>query len=395
MILCMTKEQARNFILLKHGLQGEHKFFSKQGVLDFVSQAGCIQYDPIDVCGKNAELVLQSRVQGFDKQMLSDLLYVDRQLIDYFDKNLSILPVSDWPYFSRYRAHYRQKGRSRERIDEVCEQIRAAIEKRGPLSSSDLDLNETVDWYWNSTKLSRAALETMYFRGDLVIHHKKGTVKAYDLAENCLKGQLLRQEDPFTSEYEYQKWHVLRRIAAVGLLWNKASDAFLNIDNLNSGTRNRIFGDLLDEGALCEVAVEGMSVPLYCLCADKELAAFVQENPKVKKRCEFIAPLDNLLWDRKLISALFGFEYKWEIYTPAAERKYGYYVLPILYGNAFIGRIEAVNDRREKCLRIRNIWFEKNTVPTKSLKVALENRIKAFASFHGCTKTERDEKNAL
>ncbi|WP_245947993.1 hypothetical protein [Paenibacillus sambharensis] len=78
----LTKRQARQFLLLKHGLLGEYKFSGKQGVLDFVRQASCIQFDPIDVCGKNAEVVLQSRIKGFTKGMLAELLYEDRSLVD-------------------------------------------------------------------------------------------------------------------------------------------------------------------------------------------------------------------------------------------------------------------------------------------------------------------------
>ena len=95
-IITLTKQQARQFMLLKHGLIGERKFIGKDGVLAFVRQAGCIQFDPIDVCGKNAELVLQSRVKGFTKKMLYELLYEDRKLIDYFDKNLAIMAFEDW-----------------------------------------------------------------------------------------------------------------------------------------------------------------------------------------------------------------------------------------------------------------------------------------------------------
>lgn len=85
----LTKKEARQFILLKQGLLGDYRFEGKQGVLDYVGQAGCIQFDPIDVCGKNAEIVLQSRIKKFKKSMLYELLYKDRQLIDYFDKNLA------------------------------------------------------------------------------------------------------------------------------------------------------------------------------------------------------------------------------------------------------------------------------------------------------------------
>lgn len=91
----LTNRQTRQFLLLKHGLLGAHKFTGKQGALAFVRQAGCIQFDPVDSCGKNAELTLQSRVRNFTKQTLSELLYTDRSLIDFPDKNLSIFPTED------------------------------------------------------------------------------------------------------------------------------------------------------------------------------------------------------------------------------------------------------------------------------------------------------------
>ena len=93
----LTKKQARTFILAKQGLLGDYRFSGKDGAYAYVRQAGCIQYDPVDVCGKNAELTLQSRVKGFRKSMLADLLYEDRLLVDYADKELSIWPAEDWP----------------------------------------------------------------------------------------------------------------------------------------------------------------------------------------------------------------------------------------------------------------------------------------------------------
>ena len=99
----MTREQARRFILSKQGLLGKYRFVGKSGAYRYIRQAGCIQYDPVDICGKNAELTLQSRVRGFTKNMLADLLYQDRLLVDYPDKELSIWPREDWPFFSPYR----------------------------------------------------------------------------------------------------------------------------------------------------------------------------------------------------------------------------------------------------------------------------------------------------
>ena len=107
----LTMIRARRFLLLKQGLIGEHRFIGKEGALRYVKQAGCIQFDPVDVCGRNAELSLQSRVKGFKKKHLEELLYKDRLLVDYPDKELSIFPVEDWPYFQGYRTRSFEHGR--------------------------------------------------------------------------------------------------------------------------------------------------------------------------------------------------------------------------------------------------------------------------------------------
>ena len=115
----LTKTQARQFILAKQGLLGSYRFFGKEGAYDYIRQAGCIQYDPVDVCGKNAELTLQSRVKGFQKTMLEELLYRDRLLVDYADKELSIWPAGDWPYFAPFRERSRVHGASFPGFDEL------------------------------------------------------------------------------------------------------------------------------------------------------------------------------------------------------------------------------------------------------------------------------------
>ena len=383
----ITKAQARRFLLRKQGLLGVYRFHGKEGILAYVRQAGCIQFDPIDVCGKNAELVLQSRISGFTKEMLYELLYEDRQLVDYFDKNLAILPVSDWKYFERIREAYRNNSRGREEVDRVAKAIKEVIAEKGPVSSKDLQMKEKVDWYWSSTNLSRAALETLYFRGELIIHHKKGTIKYYALAKDYLPKEVLEAQDPFPEELEHLKWRVIRRISSVGLMWNKPSDAWLAIWSMKSEQRNEVFASLLQEGKIKEVRVEGLKELLYCLTEDipmlEEVLQSSGEETSFQPRTELIAALDNLLWDRKLIKTLFGFDYKWEIYTPAVQRKYGYYVLPLLSGENFIGRVELVCDRKGKALLVKHLWFEEGVRMTAKLKKDIRNCLLRFQRFHG------------
>ena len=124
---------------------------------------------------------------------------------------------------------------------------------------------------------------------------------------------------------------------------------------------------------------------LYILSDDIPLMETVLKDEIDKKaRLEFLAPLDPMLWDRKLIGAVWDYQYSWEIYTPVVKRKYGYYVLPMLYGQDLIGRIEAVADRRTNTLNVRNIWYEPGVRETKKLSAALSAAIGRLAKFNDC-----------
>jgi uncharacterized protein YcaQ len=394
----LTNRQARQFLLLKHGLLGEYKFNGKQGVLDFARQVSCIQYDPIDVCGKNAELVLQSRIKGFTKGMLADLLYEDRCLVDYPDKNLAIIPVEDWPYFERYRQAARQNAERYPEMEVLSEQVRTHIQNHGALSSDDLKLDGDFSWqsaiHWSSgNNSSRSVLEQMYSTGELIIHHKKGTRKYYDIAKKHIQPSLLNASEPLEDELEHHKWRVLRRIGSVGLLWNRASDAWLNIWGLKAAQRKEVFRQLLHEARIVAVAVDQMKDMLYCLAEDVLLIEAVLQNQEPKLRCELIAPLDNLIWDRKLINELFDFDYTWEIYTPAIKRNYGYYVLPLLYGESFIGRAEIIAEKKTGTLVVKNIWYENGVKQTTQLRTALNSCFQRFAIFNGCDTISAEPKN--
>jgi uncharacterized protein YcaQ len=347
--------------------------------------AGCIQYDPVDVCGKNSELVLQSRVKGFTKEMLYSLLYRERKLIDYFDKNLAIIKTGDWIYFNRTREYFANHSRSRAEVGMVSEQIRKIIIENGAVQSQDLGIEGKVNWYWSDANLSRVALETMYFRGELVIHHKKGTIKYYDLAANHISQDILCAPEPFPSDIEHLAWHILRRISAVGLLWNKPSGAWLGIGDLKAVERSEVFERLLERGEIAPVCVEGTKDRLYCLTAEIPLLEEAMVLSNTPRRCEFIAPLDNLMWDRKLIKALFDFDYKWEIYIPQAKRKYGHYTLPVLYGDEFVGRVETVCDRKRQELLLKNFWAEDGFRRSRAFDRAFEKKLEAFAKFNECT----------
>ena len=380
----ISKLEARKFILKKHHLYGKKMLKGKEDILAFIRQVGCLQYDPIDVCGKNAELVLQSRIKNFSKNDLYDMLYQDRTLVDYFDKNLAIFPIEDWPYFSRERAMYSERGKSKAEIDKVCEEIIDTIKCDGPKTSSELEYEHKVDWYWGHTKLSRAALELLYFKGELGIHSKKGTIKRYDLMSNLYPESIVAAPDPLPELFDHLYWRVKRRIGAVGMLWNRPSDAWLNIRELKAAERKAVFDALEQKGEIVPVLVEEVKEPFYILKGDLELLQAVINDQEKSERVEFLAPLDNLLWDRKLVGAIFDFNYKWEIYTPESQRAFGYYVLPILYRSELVGRIEMVCQRKERTLTVKNVWYEEGFKPTVGFQKRLEKSLDAFMVFNEC-----------
>ena len=390
----ITRNQAKQFILTRQGLLGKHRFEGKSGAYQYVRQAGCIQYDPVDVCGRNAELTLHSRVKGFTRQTLEELLYKDRLLVDYSDKELSIWPSEDWPYFEGYRQRSREHGRKFPGIPELEAQAVAYIREHGPVSSDTLPVQGRIYWHssmhwsgnWHKeSQAARSVLEQLYTDGILLIHHKSGARKYYDLADRYLDEALLRRKNPCPDELSFLCWRIQRRIGAIGLMWNRNSAAWLGID-MTGETRNRAFSALLESGRILEVRVEGIKAALYMPASDLPLLeAVLRGEADLSPRLEFLAPLDPMLWDRKLIEAIWDFNYSWEIYTPAAKRKYGYYVLPMLYGSELIGRVEAVADRKANFLIVRNVWFEAGVRRTKRADRAIDGAFSRLARLNGCS----------
>ena len=378
----MTREQAAVFMLRVQGLHGDKIYRGKEGLVEFTRNAGCVQYDPIDICGKNHELVYHSRIKGFSREALNQVLYEDRRLIDIFDKNMSIAPVEDWPFLDYFRNHFNGSGPHKEEIDRLSGEVLDFINKNGPVCSADIKFDKKVDWFWAPATMSRVVLDTLYYRGMLIVYERRGTRKYYDIPERHLDQKILDSGNPFKDRKSSVSHHILRRIKSVGLLWNRPSDAFLGIHGLKASERNQAFEKLVAEGDILEARVTGIDIPLFFWSGYENAFGEVMDGSLESTRMEFIAPLDNMMWDRRLIKEIFGFDYKWEIYTPEAKRKYGYYVLPVLNGNKFIGRIEIVKDKQVGRLKVKNLWFEDSSSDTLSINSEIDRCLSCLNSFY-------------
>jgi hypothetical protein len=352
--------------------------------MTIIRRLGCIQFDPLDVVGRNPELVLQSRVRDFRPEMLNELLYDDRRLVDGWDHNMAIYPVEDWPYFRRQRERVRDNpGKSAEAVESVLPQVRAAIEERAPLSSLDLDFDRTVDWSWAPTRLARAALDSMYGWGELIVHHKVHTRKVYDFAHRHIPEAILNAPDPHEDEEDYQDWYVRRRLGGIGLMWDRASSVWRPMTGVKSPERSAALNRLRETGKVVEVRVEGIAPPLYARRRDLETLDAVLDAEEPPPSAAFIAPLDNLIWDRQFVEALFDFEYRWEVYTPVKKRVYGYYVLPVLYNDRFVARFEPDRDAPEGTLGIKGWWWEPEVTASPEMRRAICQAFAAFLEYLG------------
>lgn len=385
----LTREQARRFLLQHQKLWPPRTLRGPGGVQAFLRRVGCIQFDPLDVVGRNPDLVLQARVAGYRPELLRRMLYHDRDVIDGFDKVASLYGAWDWPAFRRMHREYRKRlGAPGRPVHAILPKVRAAFKQRGPLSSIDLEFGEIVQWDWSTSRLARAALDSMFYWGELVVHHRVHSRKVYDLAQRALPPELLSAPDPHRSEREYQEWRVMRRIGGVGLLWARMSEAWLGMSSMKSPERRRIIARLLKAGKLMRVRVEGIAEALYV--RPEDWTRFEESaSPKfLPRRAVAIAPLDNLLWDRRLLKALFDFDYRWEVYVPPERRRYGYYVLPVLYGDRFIARFNPERDKERGVLVIKNWWWEEGVKPSPAIRDALRACFREFLAYAGAFRVE-------
>ncbi len=380
------KEQIRRYLVRYHHLSDDSALQGGGDITDYIRKTGCIQYDPLDVVGRNPDLVLQARCRSYRKGDIEPLLYQDRALFDVWDKNMSISTVADWSCFERFRRRFLVWCREHQAVvDEITEYL----QKHESACSSDFAHDVKVDWHYGPQRLAKAALEAMCYAGLAVVHHKKGTRRYYALAEKCIPAEYFNMAPPYRTDAEYFKWGVLRRINAVGLLWNKPSDAWLGINGLKSVERSQAFQTLLDEGAIVKIGVDGIKHPLYVASENLDLLQAAAAQPSDTTGCaRILAPLDNLLWDRKLIVDLFGFEYKWEVYTPAAQRKYGYYVLPVLCGSELVGRLEMETDPKRNMLVVNRIWLQDGVDGGAGVMDRILAGIARFQEYIRCDSTE-------
>lgn len=382
--LYLTQNEAKRFMLYKQGLLGERLFYGKEGVMQYVMQAGCIQYDPVDVCGMNAELILLSRVDGFKKNMLSELIYADRRLVYYTNGNSELFPMVDWAKFSRIHSYIPMNQKTLSQAAEARPVINDVIKTRGFVSEKDLRLPARIQASGVKRQSLLVGLRVLFNRGELVEHHHKGLMKYYALSERMIPDTYLKEQDPFANEDECLKWRIGRRVGAVGLLWNRKSLALHFLERYGMKKRQQLFDEMVAEEALIRVLIDGFKPAFYMLATDHDMMYETLSGVNTEERLDFIAPKDNLLWDRELVKTIFGFDGRFGSDQPKRKTVDDPYFLSILYDGDFVGQIELINDIDTGRLVASAIRFEPGWKPTNRFERCLNDTLERHMTFNHC-----------
>jgi len=361
-VIELTRAQARQFLVRRHFLDPPRALpATHDAVMSVVTSFGSLQFDPLETPGvRNHDLVLHARIRDYRPGLVRELLYPlaheGRRLFEAYNKSLNVLPLEELPWhrFAWKRAERGRAGALLAKHKALARSITARLRSEGPLSSSAFDKSTKVESYWGqSTSLSRHVLDALFMTGRIGISRRDGNARSYDLIERLIDPSLLKRR---ARDDEAIRHRLLSRHRAVGLMGERSAPELVS-GLANAKERKRHLGALVAEGLLLPVRVEGLQDTRYVL--DSEVRLLGGGSAPRAPSVSFIAPLDPLLWDRKLVSSLFDFTYTWEVYTPVSKRKYGYYVLPVLFGDRLVARIEPRFDRQARHLHVAGVWFEK------------------------------------
>jgi uncharacterized protein len=333
-----------------------------------IRRLGCVQLDSISTVGRAHRLTLSSRIGHYPESSVSRLLKAGR-VFEYWAHEACLVAIEDYPLFKRRMEHLRERhwwGRKHDHDPAVKERVLDALRTNGALPTRFFEGGGGGGmWNW---KPEKRILEDLFAAGEVVVSGRDGFQRLYDLPERVIPREQL--EAPVPSEEDFRRGYALRAVQGRGALTESGIAEHCRFQGGAKAMRP-VVDALAADGLVRRVAVDDGGPPVV-----------VPAGAKIDGSATggvLVCPFDNLVWDRPFLERLFGFVHVIEVYKPAPQRVYGYYVLPFLYGDRLVGRADLKADRSEGVLRVRACHLEPKVRRSRALETALEKALDRLA----------------
>lgn len=372
----LSVRDARKLFLKQQGLLHKNEFGKgKHAIYKSLRQLGYVQIDTISVVNRAHEHILATRIDRARPKHLDQLIR-ERKVFEYWSHAAAFLPIEDYRYTLPVKRGWQE---SRQCDQKLAKDIVSRIRAEGPLSSRHFeDSRRSGGTGWWDWKPAKQVLEHLFLAGDLMVSYRENFQKVYDLPERILPSDL---DTSWPSIDEWCEYLVTKYVRALGVAnerdigYAKPTIRRLSKIDLKKPLQAAV-SRMCESGQLTTVQVDGQK----CYSSPALLDQLPLKSNKGPVK--LLSPFDNLVINRQRTQSLFGFDYLLECYVPEAKRQYGYFSLPLLYGDELIGRLDAKADRKSKTLTIKSLHLEGGVPVTDRLVDSLSEGIRHFATDH-------------
>lgn len=367
--------QLKQLALHRQGLTHTSGWQSQQGTLEAICQLGYVQIDSINVVERAHHHSLWTRVADYQPRHLDKLLK-DRHIFEYWSHAAAFLPMQDYR-FGLWRMRRIAQGEKHwfARDEKIIQEVMARIRIDGPLSAAEFEHSGSTNGWWN-WKPAKRALEQLYMEGELMVTERRNFQKVYDLAERVLPADT---DTRLPSDEEFADYLICRYLHAHGFGSAKQM-GYLRKGPIQKLLQQRLTS-MQEEGRLIALNLAGQ-----CYFADPQDLANLPERPESQARLLLLSPFDNLVIQRERLKALFAFDYQIECYVPKEKRQYGYFCLPMLWKQQFVGRMDVKAERKSALLQVVQLSLEPDFVLDDEFIQALRDALQRYAAFNGCSR---------